>query len=254
MKLFLMLSLTVLLSLPVFAQIAPSGNRIVASPDIREKLVSLALQNPQLEVADHQIKISKYNLKTAKGWWLNNISLSFNANEFTIKRIMGKKPDGPAGQQYYSTNMYPLYNVGVNIPIGGIFTQPAQVKAAREQVAIAQAQRNTQYRAIREAVLSTYEDYLTNKELLTVQSQITESSYNEFLQAKQKFRNGQISVLEYNAAEGLYHNQLKNRISAEHNFNLTKIQLETIIGVPLSSVLNNEPTLQTAPVDSSLSN
>lgn len=247
MKHFLMLSLTFILSIPAFGQITPTGNRMAVSSSIREKLVTLALQNPQLEIADHQIKISKYNLKTAKGWWINNVHLSFNANEFTIKRLMGEKPN-TAGQ-YYS-NYYPIYNMGVNIPIGGIFTQPAQVKAAREQVAIAEAQRNSQYRQIREAVLSAYEDYLASKELLTVQSQITESSYNDFLQAKRQFRNGQISVDEYNVAAASYHSQLKSRISAQHNFNLDKIQLETIIGVPLSSVLNNNEQPQNAPADS----
>lgn len=234
MKQFLLLSLILLLSSPTFAQLESQQKSDMRFSDIREKLIGLAIQNPDLEIADHQIEIAKYNLKSAKGWWVNNVSLSFNANEFTIKRLTGEKP---VTGQYYP--YYPFYNIGINIPIGGIFTQPAKVKAAREQVAIAQAQRNSRYRGIRAAVLSAYEDYMTSKELFTVQMQIAESTYNEFLQAKQKFRNGSISVEDYNVASEAYHSQLKNKISAQHSLNLNQIKLEALIGVPLNSILNN---------------
>ncbi len=235
MKQYIILpAFALLLASPVFAQVKPS----TPPSDIREKLVALAVQNPELEIADHQIKIAKYNLKGAKGWWINNISLSFNANEFTIKRLTHKQNPETGG---YYPNFYPFYNVGVNIPIGGIFTQPAKVKAARESVAIAQANRNETFRQVKSAVLSAYENYLSGRELLTIQNQIAESTYNEFLQAKQKFRNGEISIVEYNAASEAYHKQLKDKIGAQHALNLTKIRLEALIGVPLSSVLQNNP-------------
>lgn len=225
------------MAFPVWAQLQPTVTRADMPPGIREKLVGLAVQNPGLEIADRKIEIAKYNLKGAKGWWINNISLSFNANEFTIKRFTQKQT--PGNNNYYP-NYYPFYNVGVNIPIGGLFTQPAKVKAAREDVAIAQAQRSETYRQVKSAVLSAYEDYLSAKELLTIQNQIAESNYNEYLQAKQKFRNGEISIVEYNAASESYHKELKNKISAQHALNLNKIKLETLIGVPLSSVLQQE--------------
>lgn len=232
MKHCLVLSMALILTIPVFSQISPNGNRAAVVPNIRARLIELAIQNPDLEIADYRIKIAKYNLKSAKGWWLKNISLSFNANELTIKRITGDKP---ADGQYYP--YYPFYNVGINIPIGGIFTQPAKVKAARVEVTIAKAQRNNTYRAIKAEVLSAYENYLASRRLLTVQVQIAESSYNEYLQAKQKFRTGDISIIEYNAASEAYHKQLKNKINAQHNLNLNEIKLETLIGVPLRTVL-----------------
>lgn len=232
MKHLILSCLSCLLCGQLYAQVIKPDQMRIPSSNIGDKLVELAIQNPEIEIADHQINIAKYQLKQAKGWWFDNVSLSFNANDFTIKRLGGKTL--PNGQLY---PIYPLYNLGLNIPIGGIFSKPAATKAAKEQVAIAQAERVGKYRQVRAQVLSAYEDYLSNQELLTVQSQITESSYNDFLQAKEKFRNGQISVNDYNDAAKAYHDQILSRISAEHNLNLTKIQLEALIGVPLSSII-----------------
>lgn len=228
---------------PLFGQVGISANTPSYDSGISEKLISLAFQNPQLEVADHQVKIAEYNLSAAKGWWAENLSLSFNANEYSLKN-MGKAPAPNAGY----VGMYPLYNMGINIPIGGIFSKPQAVKAAKERVAIAENQRKAQHTDIRTAVLTAYQNYLSGKELYTVQSQLTESAYSDYLQSKEKFRNGGISVSDYNDAANRYQDALKARISAENSFKLTQIQLEALIGVPLSTVLTNNTTQ--APADS----
>lgn len=218
----------------LYAQI-PTPDKIVAgSPNLQNKLVEMALQNPELEVADHEVKIAKYNLSAAKGWWAENFSLSFNANQYSLKTI--GKP-ATADNRFYT--LYPLYNMGINIPIGGIFSKPQAVKAAREQVAIAENQRSIAQREIRSAVLTAYQNYLSSKELYTVESQLTESTYNDYLQSRQKFRNGEISVGDFNQATDRYQNALKSQISAENSFKLTQIQLEALIGASLSSVLIN---------------
>lgn len=244
MKHFLLLSLSLICSATLWAQITNPDEMVSVSSDMQDKLVELALKNPEIEISDHQINVAKYQLQSAKGWWADNISLSFNANEYSLKRL-GKEPPATTGQY---TPYYPLYNVGVNIPIGGILTKPAMVKAARERVAIALAQQNSTYIQIKFAVLTAYENYLASKELLTLQSQATESAYSEFLQAKEQFRNGQLMLDGYNTATQQYHNQQVAKINAEHNFNLTKIQLESLIGVPLEKVLDNGSP--SAPADS----
>lgn len=237
--LIILLCLTCSLYSIVFGQVASPDSVAETGINIKEKLITLALQNPDLEIADHQINIAKYNLKAAKGWWTQNFSLSFNANEFSIKQIMGKKISSPATPYYNYGGLYPLYNMGISIPIGGIFSQPQVVKADREQVAIAEAERENKNRQVRAAVLTAYENYLTSKELYTVESQLAESAYNDYLQAKEKFRNGESSVTDYNAAIDRYQSSLKARIGSENNYNLAQIQLEALIGVPVGQVLTN---------------
>jgi len=232
MKHFLFLSIFIVIFDIAKAQDATPDNPIGISSSIQDKLVELALQNPELEVADHQVKIANYNLSAAKGWWAENFSFSFNANEYSLKTI-GKSSGNNA--QYYT--LYPLYNMGINIPIGGIFSKPQAVKAARERLAIAQNQRTIQYRGIKTAVLTAYQNYQSTKELYTVESQLTESAYNEYLQSKEKFRNGNISIADYNVSTDRYQSSLKSQINAENSFKLAQIQLEALIGVPLSNVL-----------------
>lgn len=236
MKRFILLSLMVSLSFSVFAQITSPDSMMNMDGDIKEKLITLALQNPDLEIADHQINIAKYDLKAAKGWWAENFSFAFNANQYSIKQF---EKSGSATPTPYNYGLYPLYNMGISIPIGGIFSQPQVVKADREKVAIAEAERNSKYRQIKAAVLTAYENYLTSKELYTVESQLAESAYNDYLQSREKFRDGQISVTDYNAATDRYQNSLKARIGSENSYNLAQIQLEGLIGVPVSQVLTN---------------
>lgn len=235
MKRIFLITITLLCGKILLAQPSPTGEIVSPDRDIREKIVSLAMQNPELEIADFQVKIAQYQLKEAKGWWLNNISFSLNANEFTVKRLSGQKQSDDLRQYPY----YPLYNMGVSIPLGGLFSKPAATKAARERVAIAQATRAGKYRQVRATALSVYEDYLTQKELYTLQSQVTENSYNEYLQASQKFRRGEISLEEYNMTETKYNDALKGRITAKSSYNISKIQLEELIGVPIDQVLQD---------------
>lgn len=242
MKHFILLSLTCFLSFRVIAQVASPDSMMNMNTTVREKLITLAFQNPDLEVADHGVNIAEYDLKAAKGWWAENFSFSFNANEYSIKQL-GKS--NTTTLTPYNYGLYPLYNMGISIPIGGFFSKPQEVKADKEKVTIARAERASKYRQIKAAVLTAYENYLTSKELFTVESQLAESAYNDYLQAKEKFRDGQISVTDYNASADRYQGSLKARISAENSYNLSQIQLEELIGVPVSQVLSDTGTYRT---------
>jgi len=249
MKYLLLLSLSFVIYSNSWAQVATPDKIVNASMNMQDRLVELALQNPELEVADHDVKIANYNLSAAKGWWAENFSFSFNANEYSLKN-MGKSSSTTGG--YYS--FYPLYNMGINIPIGGLFSKPQAVKAAREKVAIAKNNQAIAYREIKAAVLTAYQNYLSSKELYTVESQLTESAYNSYLQSKEKFRSGEISVNDYNMATDRYQSALKSQINAENQFKLNQIHLETLIGVPLSNVLDDESNRNVAtPIDSTSS-
>src|SRR5699024_737026 len=190
----------------------------------------------EVEIADHQVQIAKNTLKRSKRWWLENISLSFNANEFTIKRF--QKSSEPDDIGFLYTN-YPLYNIGINIPIGVVFTKSMEVKSARESVAISKAQREQKHNALKANVLSAYADYVQYKKLYTLQLKSTESVFNEFLQAKQKFKMDEISLKEYNAASSRYDDALKNKVGAEHDYQLAKISLEELIGIPVENLLSD---------------
>lgn len=126
------------------------------SRDVREKLVNLALQNPSFEIADRQVNIASENVKRAKTSILNNVSVQGNLNEFSIAGNSGAS----------GANLFPRYNVGAVIPLGIFFTRSNDIKIARENLYISQAEKNERFRLIKEEVLTKYEDYLLTKAFL----------------------------------------------------------------------------------------
>ncbi len=125
--------------------------------DVREKLVDLAMQNPNYEIADRNVRIANDQLKKSKSSWLNNISAQGNLNEFSIH-----PPVSATGQ---AVNLYPRYNIGVTIPFDLFSAKSNDIKVARQQLGIAQAQKNERFREIKAQVLTLYEDYLLYKQL-----------------------------------------------------------------------------------------
>src|SRR5205085_9873475 len=90
------------------APVDPANNMDTAVVgDIREKLIHLALQNPDYEIADRQITIAHNNLELTKTKFLNNLVGQINYNEYSIK--------APTDN---FANYYPKYNIGLSIPFG----------------------------------------------------------------------------------------------------------------------------------------
>jgi len=211
------------------------GNRSTATgrdtakvTDVREKLIQLAMQNPNFEVADRYVAIGKAQVKKAKSSWLNIVSLNANLNEFSIT-----PPTGLAGGALY----YPRYNIGANIPLDVFSSKSNDIKVAKQNLGIAEAQKNQKFREIKAEVLTKYEDYLMYKLKLDLQNQVTQDSYLIYMQAEKDFSDGIIKQEDYNKASRIYADEKVKAAELQHNFNISKIELEKIVGVPIESVL-----------------
>lgn len=199
--------------------------------DIRERLVQLALQNPNFEIADRNVNVATYQLRKAKGSWLGALSASGNINEFTIN-----KPDALSIQ----ATLYPKYNFSVNLPLDFFTSRGNEVKIARENVYIANALKNDQYRTIRRAVLSMYEDYLLHKEKLELITRMTQSEYTEYKLAEKDFSDGLVTPEVFKKAEGAYYEQLMRKADFQRNFSIAKLELEQMIGVSIDDILGKK--------------
>ncbi len=199
--------------------------------DIRERLVQLALQNPNFEIADRNVNVATYQLRKAKGSWLGALSASGNVNEYTID-----KGAAPAGQ----ANLYPKYNFSFNLPLDFFTSRGNEVKIARENVYIANALKNDQYRTIRKAVLSKYEDYLLHKEKLELITRMTQSEYTEYKLAEKDFSDGLVTPEVFKKAEGAYYEQLMRKADFQRNFSIAKLELEQMIGVSIDDILGKK--------------
>jgi len=199
--------------------------------DIRERLVQLALQNPTYEIADHTLMMTEYQIRLAKGEWLSTLFAAGNINEFTINPPPSQ--NGTTGAQYF----YPRYNFGVNIPMDIFSRVKNTVKIAKQNYLIAQAQKNDKFREIREQVLTKYEDYLMQKDLLDLQVLVTQDEYILYQRAQKDFQDGLIKLDDFDKSYKNWVLEQTKRLTAQRNLNVTKIEMERIIGVKLEDVL-----------------
>jgi len=206
---------------------ARSGVRplIVVPADIREKLVQLAMQNPEFEISERQVSVAGLELRKSKQKILGNVAIQGNLNEFSLKN------------NGLTASLYPRYNIGVTVPLDLFLTRSNDIKIARQNLGIAQASKNQQFREIKALVLTSYEGYLMHLQKLVFQNQLTEDASTIFKQKEKDFSEGIIDEELYNRAYRVWTEEQSRKVEFQHDVNVSKIELERFIGVPLDSVL-----------------
>ena len=204
--------------------ILPEG---IDNIDISEKLVRLAWQNyPANKAAQHEILIAKHNINVAGSSWLNMAGVSANLNEFNIN------PEANPS----NNNFYPRYNIGIRIPFGAFMEFPNKIKIAKEQYEISKLNLNQLKLTVRAEVLIRHQVYLAEKALFQMQTITIENEENTFALVEQRFIKEEMTLEEYNAALIKLNTEREKLINLESSYAITKINLETLIGVPLESI------------------
>lgn len=233
MKRILLFSCAALLSTYLQAQTKTTHNTSQnpsANNTIKERLVELALNNPQMRIAGYQQDKTGYEITKANAAWLNYVTASVNLNEVTTGIY---KNDAANGRNIY----YPLWNVGINVPLGSLITKPAEVKIAKKNKAIAEEQKEGIARLIKRQVLSLYEEYQNKVDLLQMQTELTDDDAAAFATVEEKFSGGGISYQEYSiASKALNEQQVRQKI-LQKEVNVLKLEIEEMIGVKLEEVL-----------------
>ena len=229
------LLVSVTLCLGLIAQDRSSANRSRTNADtsrfadIREKLVQLALQNPEFEIADRSVAIAHYQLKAAKGDWLSFIQPSLNLNPITV-----------LPQQRDDQFFLPLYNVQVTMPLNFYSQRKNNVKVARERIFIAEAEKNERYRRIRMQVLSAFEDYRMYRDMLDIQNRMMLDERLDYMQAEKDFADGELDATMFKRAKVTYAEAQMKQREMQRNLETAKIILEQMIGVSIDEVLGKQ--------------
>jgi outer membrane protein TolC len=200
--------------------------------DIKDKLVQLAYNNPSIKVRDYERAKTVAELNKAGANWLNYVTLSANLNEVTLKTYHSTSATDVRNNIYY-----PLWNVGINVPLGSLVGKGSDVKIARRNLDIATAEQEVARRQVKAMVLSKYHDYLMTKEMLALQNEITEDDYTAFTTAETKLANGSISYEAYTSASQRYNDDRNKKLSLERDLANSKLDIEEIIGVKLEDVI-----------------
>lgn len=203
------------------------------SVEFRERLVQIAWRNnPGNNILHREVQIAATEIEKARINWLNNIRLAGNLNEYSADRLIS----GQDAEDAIGNRFFPIYNFGVTLPLGVFFENPRNTKIARENYGIAQDQVNARKLELRAAVLTLYQDYLMQKELLEVQTSITEGRYAQFQLAKQQFEDGSVAIETFEEIRLQYNLQRMNSIRGERDFLNAKLRLEELLGVRLEDI------------------
>jgi outer membrane protein TolC len=198
--------------------------------DIRERLVQLALQNPQYEMADHASRAASYQINIAKSAYLGLLSAQGNINEFTIN-----KNAATVNNVTYPV-LYPKYNFSLNVPFD-IFTRTKNsTKIAQENYYMAEAMKNDKFREIKADVLTRYENYLLAKQLVEYQSRLTQGEYSSLKRAESDFAENLIKLDDLELAQKNYITEQVKSLTLQKDLNLAKIEIERVIGVKIEDV------------------
>jgi outer membrane protein TolC len=195
----------------------------------QERLVQLALGGPQYDAAGHTVRIAEYKVKSAKLSWFNllTISLNYNDLEFTHTNAVAN------AQTAY---VYPKYFFGLVIPIGTIVSKGSEIKAAREDVKIAQDNQLMMARQIRADVLTKYAQDKNYRELAVIENQIVDDLSAGFTQIEKKFRDGAITLEAFSLASNNYNLENAKKLSIQLQAEVAKYDLERLIGVRFETV------------------
>ena len=168
--------------------------------------------------------VAEFQVKKSKMSWLSALSATYNLNQFNLEGTN-------------QNNFFPKYNFGLMVPFD-IFTRTSNdIKIARQNLGIAQAEKTVRYREIKAKILTKYEDYLMFQQKLEFQSQITQDEHTAFLTAEKAFGEGNIKQEDYNKAYRGYSDEKSKMAELQRNYNVIKIELEELVGMTIEEVI-----------------
>ncbi len=242
-KVNILISLLVSINFTIYGQSTVDYDKIIPPDEARhltmpEKLVQIAWKNqPSVEILNSQREISQQDRKKAKNAWFDYLNLGFNANEYTLGLRKNSGPVDPITGKVSSGNQfYPIFNASLNLKLSSFAYIPAEKKKAAENIKISDENIKGKKLSLRATVLSTYQEYIMAKELLTLQIEMTEDAAARNALFQQKFKDGKISLDDLNLASNNLLDQKSRQISMEGKVELAKISLEELIGMKLEDV------------------
>ncbi len=193
---------------------------------IKAKLVKLALKNAEYIAAEANVEIAEISRRKAGSTLLSSINVGGNVNEFVIN-------NSP------QSNFFPKYNAGVSIPLDLFAKARAEKKTADQTILINQAHRDIVAANLKSRVLVQYEIYKERKTQVELQKIAMEDDLAAYQRAQKDFEEDAITLEELNKIYKASVTEQSFLASKEKDFQIAILQLEEIIGVPLSSVLPN---------------
>lgn len=202
--------------------------KVVDSTAIDDKLkladlMNLASQqNPQIQLALINKRVAELNLKQVKGARYPQVGVStgyiFNESESTLG----------FARENYSRGLN--YGISASINIFNGFLQNRREKIAKIQIDSTQLQVDQQTQSINSQLISAYQTYLTNLQLVELEARNEEIARQNLDITLEKYRIGTITQLEVRTAQLNYVNARTRNNTAQFQAKISEVTLKELAG------------------------
>jgi outer membrane protein TolC len=199
----------------------PATN-FIAPDSMAASLARIALEYNGATPQDAGAKAAKYEWRTSRTSWMDNLRIAGNVNEFSIS-------NDPIKQN----TLYPRYNIGAVLPLGIFVNQGKQAKAMYYRYQAEKENLNKEQQALRFRVMTAYYDYLKAQKILELQEEMLQEALFAREKAEEKFAKGQITLEVYTSINKRHNTEQISKLTAERDLAVTRAELETYIGMPL---------------------
>ncbi|MBG6234113.1 outer membrane protein TolC [Pedobacter sp. CAN_A7] len=193
-----------------------------------EKLVAAAKANyPRVKSLGSEVNIAKSDLSAAKISWLDPFSFQYvtRSNDANVNSVNLTTADLLTGYQF-----------GVNFNPGVLFAKPANIKRAKEQIKLAQANADEYLLQLEALVKTRYFLYMQYQKSLIPANNAYLDAESNVKSIKVKYQRGEASFLDYNSASIALNQSFQTKLETEANYLNAKVALEELTVVKLEYI------------------
>ncbi len=202
-------------------------------------LIEVAKENsPELDFNIASTKQQEYELGLVKKDWTNLVSIGAQYRYGAVSGGGVTSNQALLFPQDLSVGAYTF--LSVNIPLSYFVGRKDQIRSAEMSVEIEEARKTTQERLTEREVVETYNRLLLIQELIRISSEAKESSDLIYEMSIERFRDGELTLDQLGVNTSLKAKYSTEYESLKYEFSVTYLQLERLIGMPISKLQNTQ--------------
>lgn len=189
-----------------------------------EKLINTAKENyPRIKNYESQVKVAKYKVTKARFSWFDGLTFSYVYQPNNTLNIV-------------NPNFFNGYQIGVLFNVGGFIQKPFNVKQTKEELKIAEYNKDEYALNIAAEVKKRYFTYVQFLSMLKLHARSVEDAGSILKVVKYKFEKGEETFENYNVALMSVTEQNAVKIQNEASLLIAKSDLEELLGQKLETI------------------
>jgi outer membrane protein TolC len=242
MKKTVMLFLILLKITFVFSQ--KSDSSPIAIPDIEKQIPSLdafidsaVKLSPEVAYRMNEESARNYLLKVEKRNWTRYLTIQasylYGMYDNVLFNNLQSSNILESSLQTTKQSRY-LTGISLNIPIESIVSRPLNKKIAAIRIDQAKDETDLQKQKIKEQVSEYYYNMILAYKVLVIKANVLDDVNMTMMKAEQDFKDGKISLSDMATIKINIGKSLVEYETARTNFNVAKLQLQTLTGIPIN--------------------